>query len=116
MLMFFFFSNIYFKDFHNICLHSYFSVNFYNLDFICECIYGVVLRFLKRLCQYGSKFHWGSYIDLIVIFNYIRELFFPYLTRCKVFVLGSIIMFLMWIQFSLLCQRKEILFFPYVLN
>jgi hypothetical protein len=68
--------NIYFKDFHNICLHSYFSVNFLNLGYICDCIYGVVLGFLKIHCQYGSIFHWESYIDLIVIFNYIRQLFF----------------------------------------
>ncbi len=104
LVVFCFFSNRSFKDFHNICLHFYFGVNFFNLGFICECIYGVVLGLLKLHCQYGSNFHWESSIDLIVIFNYIRELFFPYLTRYKVFVLGALSCF--WCESNFFCFVK----------
>jgi len=92
-----------------------FSVNCFNLGCTCECIYGVVLRFLKIHCQYGSNFHWESYIDLIVIFNYIREIFFPYLTRYKVFALGCIIMFDVDQIFFALSKKRKIIF-PHVLD
>ncbi len=45
LILFYFFSNIYFKKFHNICLHSCFDMNFLNLGFIFDCVYGVVLGF-----------------------------------------------------------------------
>ncbi len=44
--------------------------------FIVNVFYNVILGFLKIHCQYGSNVHLESYIDLNVIFNYIRELFF----------------------------------------
>jgi hypothetical protein len=39
------------------------------------CFFRVVLRFLKTHNQYGSNVHWEGYINLKVIFNYIKELF-----------------------------------------
>jgi hypothetical protein len=53
----------------------------------------VVLEFLKIHYQNQSNVYGESYIDLDIIFNYIRELFLPDFISYKVFVWNCIIMY-----------------------
>jgi len=73
--------------------------------FIVSVFYNrVITSFLKRHCQYGSNVYWESYIEFYGIFNYLRELYLPYLTSYKKFVSKCIIMF--WCGSNFVCYVK----------